>query len=214
MLWIILAAQLSMPVATGLSIPDVRAIFSADDMPTYVQEAGITRFVPTRTTVRSDGTAQDCGVERTSGDAKLDLYTCAIILKRAKFEPAKWIDGTPVYAIVRVPITWSIGGAPAESEVQKAYPPDLELSVNHLPARAGKRVHLALMLAVDESGRVVSCGQWLPAWKHAHPKVYPELLQIACQQMTSQYTAVPPKDVSGKPVRSVQSASVVFSTSA
>ena len=212
MFWIVLAAQLSAPISIGGRIPDIRTVFSADDMPVYVQQAGITRFVPTRTTVGPDGRPQDCGVERTSGDAKLDVYTCAIILRRAKFEPAKWLDGSPAYAIVRSPVTWSVNGAPSDGEVEKAYPPDMTLSVNRLPPGAGKSVRLALMLAVDENGRVLSCDQSLPASREFHTKTFPQLLPIACQQMESQFIALPAKDSSGKPVRSVQNASVAFST--
>jgi hypothetical protein len=214
MIWIILAARLSVPLAIGVPIPDVRAIFSADDMPAYVQSAGVTRFVSTRTTVRPDGALQDCAAERGSGDAKLDLYTCAIILKRAKFEPAKWVDGSPAYAIVRAPVTWAVDGEPSESEVEKAYPPDMALTVNQLPAAAGKRVELSLMLAVNESGQIVGCDQRLPASRDVHVKTFPKLLPIACQQMTSKFTALPAKDRSGKAVRSVQTASVVFITGA
>jgi hypothetical protein len=214
MLWIILAAQLSLPVAIGVPIPDVRVIFSPDDMPGYVQSAGITRFVSTRTTIRPDGAPQDCAAERSSGDAKLDLYTCAIILKRAKFEPAKWVDGSPAYAIVRAPVTWAVAGEPSESEVEKAYPPDMTLTVNQLPAGAGKRVKLGLMLAVNESGRIVGCDQRLPASRDVHARTFPELLPIACQQLTGRFTALAAKDGSGMAVRSVQTASVVFSTGA
>jgi hypothetical protein len=181
-------------------------------MPAYVQEAGITRFVATRTTVRPDGRPQDCTVDPTSGDAKLDAYTCAIILRRAKFEAAKWIDGSPAYGVIRAPVIWSVGGPPSDSEIEKAYPPDMTLSVNRLPAGAGKSVKLALMLAVDESGRVVSCDQRLPGFTAVRAKTFPELLPIACQQMKSQFIALPAKDAAGKAVRSVQTASVVFTT--
>src|ERR1700745_4289528 len=76
MLWIVFAAQLSLPVPVGM--PDVRAVFSANDMPAHVQSAGVDRFVATRTTVRPDGTVQDCRVERASGDPALDALTCSI----------------------------------------------------------------------------------------------------------------------------------------
>lgn len=210
MFWMLVAAQLAMPVPLGVRFPDVRAVFSPDDMPAYVQLAGITRFVATRTTVGPDGLPQDCTIERDSGDPKLDAYTCAIIVKRAKFEPAKWLDGSPAYGVLRVPVTWAIGSEAAESEVQKAYPPDMTLTVTRLPAGAGRQVKLALMIAVDVSGKVVACDQWLPAAKNFRPKTYPELLSIACQQMTSQFRALAGKDASGWPVRSVQSASVLF----
>ena len=215
MFWIAFAAQLSsasLPVPLGFPLPDVRAVFSADDMPAYVQIAGINRIVATRTTVRPDGTVQDCTLERGSGDAKLDAYTCAIIVRRAKFQPAKWVDGTPAYGVIRVPVTWAIGGPPSKSEVQEAYPADMELSVTRLPAGADRRTSLALMIVVDENGRVVACNERPKVSLKDHTKTFPELAPIACEQMMNEFTAIPAKDASGKPMRSVQTASVVFST--
>ena len=212
MFWITFAAQLSLPVPLGLPFPDVRAVFSSDDMPAYVQMGGINRFVATRTTVRPDGTIQDCTVERGSGDAKLDAYTCAIIVRRAKFRPAKWVDGSTAYGVIRVPVTWAIGGPPSKSEVQSAYPPDMELTVTRLPAGADRRTSLALMIVVDENGRVVGCHERPKISQQGRTKTFGELAPIACQQMMKDFTAVPPKDSSGKPMRSVQTASVVLST--
>jgi hypothetical protein len=205
MIWIALAAQLSLPV------PDVRVFFSYEDMPAYVVREGVNRFVSTRTTIRPDGTPQDCTEERGSGDAKLDALTCLIILKRAKVQPAKWVDGSATYAVVRVPVTWSVGGPPSESEIQKAYPPDLDITINRLPSGAHNRTRLDLMIAVNEVGRVVGCGD-APKAKWDHTKAFPDLVPLACQQMATQFTAIPAKDPAGKQVRSVQTASVVFST--
>jgi hypothetical protein len=172
---------------------------------------GVNRFVSTRTTIRPDGTPQDCTQERGSGDIKLDALTCLIILKRAKVQPAKWVDGSASYAVVRVPVTWSIGGPPSGREIEKAYPPDLDITINRLPSGAHNRTRLDLMIAVDEQGRVVGCDE-APKAKWDHTKTLPELVPIACQQMDSQFTAIPAKDLGGRPVRSVQTASVVFST--
>jgi len=44
-------------------------------------------------------------------------------------------------------------------------------------------------------------------------KHFSDLVNVACQQISSQFTAIPAKDRSGKQVRSVQSASVLFSLS-
>jgi hypothetical protein len=211
MFWMLLAAQLTLPVALGLSSPDVRSVFTGDDMPAYVQMAGITRFVPTRVTIASDGKQQDCAVERGSGDAKLDALTCLIIRKRAKFQAAKWLDGSPAYGVLRVPITWAIGSPPSKDEYRKAYPADMELTVNRLPAGAHRRADVSLSIAVDESGRVVGCSERPPVSPHDHAKRFPQLVLVACQQMTSGFTAVPAKDSAGKPVRSVQNAAVAFS---
>src|SRR4051812_10998109 len=105
MFWIALAAQMSLPVALG-PYGDVRRVFYPDDMPKYIELAGESRIIRTRTTVRSDGVIQGCIVEERSGDPKLDAYTCSLILGRAKFRPATWIDGSPVFGVVRVPVVW------------------------------------------------------------------------------------------------------------
>jgi hypothetical protein len=213
MFWIALAAQLSLPVPLGLRFPDVRSVFSTDDMPTYVQVEGITRLISTRTTIRPDGTVQDCTSDRGSGDEKLAAFTCSIIVKRAKyFQPAKWVDGSPAYAIIRVPIVWAIGFAPTEAELRKAYPADLDIFVSRLPKGVKREASVSLMIAVDEAGRIVSCGEASPVFKDDHRKAYPELVPIACRQAMSQIKTAPAKDVSGKPVRSVQTVSVSFST--
>jgi len=213
MWWIALAGQLSNAVPVGLRSPDVRAVFTFNDMPVYVQAAGITRFVLTRLTVGPDGNLQDCAAERPSGDGQLDAYTCRIFSKRAKkFQPAKWVDGSATYGVLSVPVTWAIGGVPSKHDLERAYPPDMELSVNRLPRGADEGTYVPLVIAVDESGRVVGCSQFQPTSKSVHAKTFPELVPIACDLLVRQFTAIPAKDASGKPVQSVQNASVVFRT--
>jgi len=211
MAWLTLAAQLPLALPPGSSFPDVRGLFSPDDMPAYVQMAEINRFVPTRTTFRPDGTVQGCTSEGSSGDAQLDRLTCAIIERRAKAEPAKWIDGSPAYAVIRVPISWTIGGPASEGELRKAYPPDLELLVSQLPAHH-RTASLALVVAVDPSGRVVGCNERPKSTTRDQAKSLPELVPIACEHLIKEFTATPAHDAAGYPVRSVQTASVVFTT--
>lgn len=191
---------------------DALTIFSADDMPSYVQIAGINRVVSTRTTISPDGTAQDCGLERSSGDPKLDLYTCAIILKRAKFRPATWIDGSPAYAVLRAPVTWAIGGSPSEKERRQAYPPDIDLSVIRLPDGAKSSTWIRSIIAVDEAGHVIECDGAPPVRGSNQSKQFPELVQIGCGRMKSTFIAAPARDSSGKAVRSIQNAFVTFET--
>jgi TonB family protein len=210
MIWILLASQLSLPVATqGL---DIRAVFSPDDMPAEVQIAGITRFVGTRTTVRPDGKLQDCVIERASGDAKLDAHTCAIIMRRAKVRPATWIDGSPAYGVVRMPVTWAIGESPSRKEVEKAIPADVELSVTNLPKAAHGRASLQLLVAAGADGTVLACEAAPPNYDWKLKDFFPELVPVACEQLKSQFKTVPARNASGQAVRSVQSVSVSFGT--
>ena len=206
MYWIALAAQLSLPS------PDVRTIFSYKDMPVNVMADGINRFVSTRTTIRPDGTPQECTHEgRGSGDPKLDGYTCVLILKRARLRPAKWVDGSPSYAVVRVPVSFSLDGPPSNDEIQKSYPDDMDISVNRLPESAHGQAIVPVVIAVDENGRVVGCdGAHSVIEPDRMIEFFPDLVPPACQQMISQFTAIPAKNASGTPVHSVQTAFVRF----
>jgi hypothetical protein len=206
-----LATQLSLPTPSNTRIPDVRAIFSYDDVPAYlIQKGNVNLTVYTRTTVTPDGTIQGCVAEVSSGDRKLDAYTCALIAKRAKFRPARWVDGSAAYGVIRVPVRWVVrNGPPSTDDSLRWTVPDVDLSVNHLPKGAHSIVGLSLQVAADENGRPVSCAEWQPS-KNDAGKHYPELVSIACQQVTAGLTLSPPVDAAGKPMHSVQTVSVHF----
>jgi hypothetical protein len=204
---------LALAVASQFTAPpptEVLKVFSPYDMPAYVQIEEINRFVSTRTTVRPDGKPQDCSLERSSGDAKLDALTCAIIMKRGSFEPPNWVDGSPAYAIIRAGVTWAIGGPASKEERREAYPPDIQLTVRQLPSGAHSPTDIQLVIAADENGRVVGCQQGVPVDGHRE-KAFPQLVSVACREMTRQYSAIPAKDAAGRRVRSVQSATASFS---
>lgn len=212
MFWIALAAQVSLPVPVNARLPDIRALFSVDDFPAYLLAAGISRTVYTRTTVRPDGSVQNCTAEITSGDATLDAYTCALIIKRAKFAPAKWIDGSPAYGVIRLPISWNIGFSSSSSyeDIWRATVPDLELSVNRLPDGAHKIVGVSLEIGADENGRVVTCTEYPVRAPNDHSAHFPDLVSIACGKVMKMLSVHPPLNGSGQPSRSVQTASVHF----
>jgi hypothetical protein len=212
MFWFALAAaQLSLPVLVGGRIPDVRAVFSTDDFPAYLQGQIVSLTVRAATTVRPDGSVQYCVAEGSSGDPTLDAYTCSLIVRRARFSPAKWVDGTPVYGVVRVPVRWvSNMGPPSEEEALRSGVPDLELSVNSLPKGARSIVGVSLEIAADEKGRPVFCAEsGTSDGKNGKPR-FAELVTIACQQVMANLKVRPAFDVSDKPVRSIQAVSVHF----
>lgn len=214
MFWIALAAQLGLPAplgSSGISLPDIRAIFRVDDFPANLQRAGVSRAVYTRTTVRPDGATQGCVAEASSDDPVLDAYTCQLIVKRAKFRPATWTDGSPVYGVIRVPVSWVVSYAPpSDTDMLKVTVPDIDLSVNHLPKGAHSIVGVGLIVAADASGQPLSCAEQ-PILAHDKSKRrFPELVSIACQQVMSSFRVPPPVDASGKAVRSVQNVSVRF----
>ena len=209
MLWLMLAAQISAAPAADDHLSDVRRLFVADDVPSYLVHSGeVFRTVYTRTTVRDDGAFENCAVEISSGDKKLDLYTCALIAKRARLHPVKWLDGSPVYSVLRFPVSWVVteGSGPSEDRMNGDNP-DLELSVNQLPKGARKTVAILLELRADETGKILSCGE-LPPGRSYPQRHYPELIPVVCAEATKTLVLRPPLDRSGKPVKSVQTAVV------
>src|SRR5260221_1735982 len=213
MFWIALAAQLSAPLPIGPRFPDVRALFTADDYPRYLQLEGKSAVVYTRTTVRPDGSTEGCLPEISSGDKKLDAYTCALIVKRARFEPARWTDGTPAYGVIRVPVSYRIVDSPmTDADLAQFIVPDIDLAVNRLPKGGGAIVSLTLEIAMDAEGRTVACHEQRASIMH-NKKQFPELVAIACQKATAEFTGVPPVDAAGKPARSIQTVGVRFSKS-
>jgi hypothetical protein len=212
MLWIVVAAQLSAPVAVDGHSSDVRGLFSYDDVPAYLIRAGeVSRTVYTRTTVRDDGSLENCAIEVSSGDTKLDAYTCALIVKRAKLAPARWIDGTRAYSVLRFPVSWTVTeSVPSDEKTLKAVVPDIELSVNQLPKGAHKIVDITLEVAADEAGQIMFCLELPPEAKDSR-RHFPQLVPIACDQAKKSLLLRPPLDPSGKPMRSVQTASVRLS---
>jgi hypothetical protein len=210
MLWLALAAQMSLPVA-NVRGADVRSLFSVNDFPAYVQKAGVSRTVYTRTTVRSDGTVQGCVADGKSGDPKLDVYTCGLIARRAKFRPASWMDGSPAYGVIRVPVSWIVTYHPQSYEqMLQSSIPDFEVTVSRLPEGAHQIAGANVVVAADETGHPVACAEDRPAGKTVDEHRFPELVPIACEQVMKTYTVMPVTDDSGKAVRSIQNVVVHF----
>jgi TonB family protein len=157
-----------------------------------------------RLTIRPDGTLRSCEIEESSGEPGLDSYTCDLTRSRAQFRPARLADGTQTYGVYRVPILWSLEPAFPDPEG------DLMLTVNALPRGVRSPQFLRLALAVDAAGHIGECASQPPPFRDAPPN-NTKLVSIACAQLLKDYTATPALDDDGKPVASIQIASVVFS---
>jgi hypothetical protein len=209
MFWLASAALFSLPVPADARARDIRDLFSFEDVPVYLlHRENVSLTVYTSTTVRPDGAVESCSVEASSGDAKLDAYTCALIVKRGRLLPARWTDGSAAYGVVRLPVHYYVGSSTPSEKLPDA---DVLLFVNHLPKGARRIIGLQLQVAADDGGRVVACAE-LPPLKTDRRKRFPEFVPVACRQVTSALKLVPPKDRSGKPVHSVQNLFVNVST--
>lgn len=211
MFWLVMAAasQMSMPVLIDPKKPDIRLLYRADDYPAYLTKRNLAYVVKMRATVRPDGSIQECVAEQSSSNEKLDADTCGILVRRARLAGAKWIDGTPAYGVIRLPITWlTSDGYPDFSKMRRVTQPDLEVLVKKLPGGA-KQQHVGVIIAADENGKPVDCRVDFPPPKASFQPL-PQLVPLACPQAMAKVKLIPPQDAAGKGVRSVQTASVQF----
>jgi hypothetical protein len=199
MLWSVLASatQLSAPIP----LHDYRW-FSWQEMPFAVQAAGVPRVVFTKTTVAPDGSVQRCDVERSSGNSIVDSTTCAVILKKGIFRPARSANGSAIFGMHRQIVIW----APIPF-VQVDASGDFEIPVDRLPHGFHTPFSVKVAFAVDPQGHLSNCV------RQASPSEIgrmPEFAAIACQRLLDGRTISPVEDSAGTPVPSVQDATVLF----
>lgn len=80
--------------------------FSSEDYPAQAHmkaQGGTTGFI---LLIDEQGRMRDCMVEQTSGIATLDIMSCLIFAKRAKFAPAVGADGKPVRGSITTRVRW------------------------------------------------------------------------------------------------------------
>jgi hypothetical protein len=212
MLWIALAAaaQISAPVPTNL-----REWFSARDVPDYLgRTGGGTWKVGVRLVVGSDAALRVCYVQNSSGIADLDKLTCSLIEKRARFQPARWSDGSAVVGVFSTAVTWSVMTpfeGPPQFNLPKGSEADLDVSINQLPAGAKSPSLVRVMFAVDSTGKMLSCAAETTE-NFIRAENDPVLIPVACDQLLASYKPLRINDAAGRPIRTVQDALVRFST--
>jgi hypothetical protein len=195
MFWIVLAAQLSAP--QPIKYPHW---FSLDDNPAYLVTS---KGLIIRAVVRPDGALQGCEIEASSGDQRLDSFTCRLVTERARYSHARWIDGSPAYGVDRMRVIWGVGDPPPLRA-------DVETTVEQLPKGVHSPVGVHVMFAADETGQPLSCSAAAPRVA-SMPEENPRLVSVACIELIKGYKAIPPKNDAGKPIASVQNATVRIS---
>ena len=193
-IWLAIAVQLSAP------LPAKRTWLSAYDVPIGLLRENVLQTVGIAITVRPDGKIQDCLVEVSSGNPKLDAYTCKLARRRGKFRAGREVNGSPVYGVYRGSINWWVGDGYPPSRLQH---PDLYLTVSDLPPKIKSPVAVRLMLAVDDTGRPSNC----VAEDEEQPAA---LVRVGCEQLIKSYTAKPARTSDGAAVASTQTAIVAF----
>jgi TonB family protein len=111
---ILTSLALAAAAQAGTASPPVpvvplHSLIVADDYPVEAlrnKEQGSVRF---RLQVSSDGRVTQCSILQSSGSPSLDQTSCQILVRRARFTPAKDEAGRAVAGSVENNIRWSLG---------------------------------------------------------------------------------------------------------
>ena len=101
------------PPVANLALPAVRSpqprlpllsLFSPDDYPAAA--SGRRGVVGLKLFIDPQGRLMTCGINRSSGEAALDVATCDILRRRSRFVPAVDERGGPTSGQVDVQVDW------------------------------------------------------------------------------------------------------------
>lgn len=95
--------------------------FTTKDYPrdaTMARQQGTTSF---ELDVDRNGLPSECRILSTSGSKSLDDQTCAIMMSRARFAPARDARGRPIPAVFRHTMSWRLPGLSRGSTVDRSF---------------------------------------------------------------------------------------------
>lgn len=173
----------------------------AEDYPMKAFERkweGVTQF---QLLVAPDGSVSNCSIVKSSGHELLDETTCLLASKRAEFRPARGPDGNVVWGVYRSEAMWAL----PEHRLATTAAPDLEVSLNKLPAGVSEPPAVKLAYSVDTSGNPSSCTILPTSLKQ--PAV---LVELGCKELLERAPRTPVVDPSGQPVPAVRTGAVLF----
>ncbi len=193
---LIALALATMPKLIGQPLPGDLGM-----MPSLMDEQ---RPSATRIEVTVDPTGVPVRCEVTvSGLRSLDRSACEMMIRRARFAPAREGDGTPMFAVVRQDFT--VNSIPAlrrsNGPAETARRVDFAVPVAALPGTE-RMVVVDLLLTTDAAGRVGRCDV-------AATSGQPTVDGVACRQIASA-TFAPARDRAGNPVPALRQVSVAF----
>ncbi|MEJ5977420.1 energy transducer TonB [Novosphingobium sp. PS1R-30] len=176
--------------------------FNSKDNPKTAMRVAERGHVTYTIDVAADGTPLRCTPDEKSD---LDHDVCALVMKRARFLPAKDDQGRAVAGTYEAVASFLMPGK------QRSRPDrsKLAVAVNSLPEGVTGPAFARVAFLVDGTGTVSQCTP-LAAERRRFQQTVPALGPAACESLTRDYHPSPVTDATGAAVASVQSATVRF----
>jgi hypothetical protein len=123
------------------------------DYPPSARAAGVVGATGFDLLIDAVGRPVRCDVRQPSGTSILDAITCALMMKRARFKPARDQLGHPIASVWHSRVLWAL---PGRSFVPAPEPAELVLTVSKAPQKIlGRTWYVIVVLGSD--GKVEAC---------------------------------------------------------
>lgn len=109
-----------------------------------------------RLLISPTGQVGRCDVTQSSNSADLDAATCAMIVGRSRFKPARDETGQPSYNLYSGHLSWTLPGRAPPRTRPPIPSPDMELTVRQLPDGSREKT-IRLIARFDATGQMVAC---------------------------------------------------------
>jgi TonB family protein len=189
MIGILLLAAAQTGTASASSSPWIKppelqsgGIIGYRDYPAASLRRGEYGIVSVLLHVSSEGSVSACDVTESSGFPALDDKSCALLMMRSRFDPAKDADNNPVSGEYRTATTWGIDQHQPRALIE------LPLQVASLPP--GYKNPVEAQLLFDATGHVSACHVRTTSGNEGADRA-------ACAYVTRELTITPPKARSG-----------------
>lgn len=141
------------PVATEIQVsPQLlngEEVVKAGDYPTGPLRRDEYGIVSILLKVSNLGRVTHCDITESSGFAELDATTCRLFRRRAKFDPAKSADSSPIAGEFRSSMSWGVGNHMPKTTI------DIALQVSKIPANYQSPAKARIIF--DASGAAAAC---------------------------------------------------------
>lgn len=162
-------------------------------------EEGATAY---RAVIAPNGKPESCEVLSSTGNETFNRLTCSLLMRRARFSPAKNETGSPAYGVFHSVTNFWLPNS-SKSKIPLILPPNLRLTVKALPTNVQSPVVVTVHVGVDELGAFRTCSV-SPTQQQA------KLASVACAQIPQHWEDAPVKNTAGLPVAYVRTFIVSF----
>lgn len=138
---------------------DMRGLFAVEDYPSLAVRQGLSGSVRARLTVSPEGRVTACEAIESSGHPVLDDRTCAVLMERARFDPAMNGEGDAVEGSYTTPkITWQL-------QASEPLPDSVESPLQRMSIQPGQlppAMLTKMAFEYDRSGMIEGCARLDP----------------------------------------------------